>query len=135
MRKLKTRLADHNSRLWRNKADKVWSQLVRINGECMVCGASASEFQLQAHHLIPREILHYRHIVENGVALCVRHHKFGMLLSAHKNPVAFLLWLKENRSAQWDWLVKTCASIDYPSPVGSYDFYKAWVENILKLPP
>ena len=44
---------------FRAKADRLWSQIVRLPGECAVCGATK---YLNAHHLIPRQLVKYRHI-------------------------------------------------------------------------
>ena len=133
MRKLKTRLADINSRLWRNKADKAWAKVIHLEGKCAVCGVTES--QLQAHHLIPREVLHFRHVRANGVLLCVRHHKYGVNFSAHKSPAVFMVWLKDNRPDQWSWLADAITKIVYPTPPEMLNFKRAWAVNILQTAP
>ena len=94
------------SRLWRNKCDKIWRELVfaQEGKKCAICGDT--EF-LNAHHLIPRELLVYRHDLRNSVLLCPIHHKYGFLLSAHRNPVRFMLWLMRTRPVTWKWLSET----------------------------
>jgi hypothetical protein len=79
----------------RNKLDKAWSQLVKLQAgnKCEVCGSSET---LNSHHIVGRRNLRLRWEVMNGVCLCVKHHKFGNQ-SAHENPVWFEDWLKENR--------------------------------------
>ena len=52
---------------------------------------------LNAHHIVPRENKEWKYSIDNGITLCVKHHKFGRRISAHCNPFAFLLWLEENR--------------------------------------
>ncbi len=101
--KLQKKLDDPSSRLWRNKADWAWRKLVfhYAQGKCIICGST--EF-VQAHHMIPREILTSRHRLENGVMVCAKHHKYNYILSAHKNPVRFYLWLMRNQPERWRWL-------------------------------
>ena len=79
----------------KNKLDKAWSQLVKLQAgnKCEVCGNSET---LNSHHVVGRRNLRLRWEVINGVCLCVKHHKFGNQ-SAHENPVWFEDWLKENR--------------------------------------
>jgi hypothetical protein len=109
--KLQKKIENVSSRLWRNKADKVWKELIFIicGGKCIVCGST--EF-IQAHHLIPREVLLFRHHTKNGICLCPSHHKYSFLLSPHKNPVRFLLWLKHNDPSRWEWLCRTFNPVD-----------------------
>lgn len=77
------------------KEDKEWSAMVKVLGgnQCAVCG---SKERLNSHHLIPKEISEYRHDIINGICLCPKHHRFSFKLSAHQNPIAFLLWLENN---------------------------------------
>ena len=104
--KLQKKIEDPTSRLWKNKADKAWRELVfrAYGGKCAVCGESIF---VQAHHLVPREILLFRHCVNNGILLCPKHHKYNFLLSAHRNPVRFHLWLIANLPEKWKWLSET----------------------------
>lgn len=75
----------------RNKADKEWrlAILKEFDSKCVVCD---KKDRVNCHHLFPKEIKELRHEVLNGICLCVSHHKYNVKLSAHKNPVAFLLW-------------------------------------------
>ena len=71
-----------------------WSREVRErDAMCMIC--QTSEKRLNAHHLIPKNFLKYRWDLENGIALCCHCHNFGKF-SAHKNPIWFANWLREN---------------------------------------
>ena len=75
-------------------ADIKWSRKIRDrDGKCLVCGKS--DKRLNAHHLVPRQIIKFRHELNNGISLCVTHHNFGTY-SAHKNPIWFYNWLKLN---------------------------------------
>lgn len=100
--KLQKQREDQNSRLWRNKADYEWRVYVHKAGKCAICGGIE---YLQAHHLIPREVKHFRHDPSNGILLCVRHHKYYYQLSAHKNSLAFAIWLQKNMPEKWQWIV------------------------------
>ena len=51
---------------------------------------------LNAHHLVPRQFIEYRLEMDNGITLCVHCHNFGKF-SAHKNPLWFANWLKQNK--------------------------------------
>lgn len=112
--KLQKRIDDPCSRYWRNKADDLWRQMIfEIEGnKCAVCGATE---HLNAHHLIPRTFLYFRHDLRNGILLCPSHHKYGNVLSAHKNPIRFVLWFMENRPTQWSWLRDQFAPGDDPN--------------------
>jgi len=82
------------------QADIDWSHQVkdRDKWRCVVCG---SEFRPNAHHIVPREIRLHRWDVENGITLCVNHHKFSRAISAHQNPMSFFVWLQEHRPQQF----------------------------------
>ena len=105
--KLQKKIDDPHSRLWRNKADKAWKQLVAWAGSCIVCGSV--EF-CQAHHLIPREMTSHRHIVENGAYLCASHHKYSFEMSPHKAPVSFFNWFSTKYPERWTWLLQQTPS-------------------------
>ena len=76
--------------------EKEWSRLIRTrdNWACVICG---NPLKPNAHHLIPREIKQFKFDLDNGITLCVKHHKFCRHLSAHNNPLSFFMWLKKYR--------------------------------------
>lgn len=93
----------------------------RDGGECAVCGCGVVAKQsaeggptrdkrgrpilipLNVHHLLPKErYREFRTVVENGITLCPKHHKWDRY-SAHRNPVWFVLWLRANRPEQYKW--------------------------------
>jgi len=91
------------------EADLAWADAVkgRDGWFCVVCGVSE---RLNAHHILPREVKEFKYVVDNGITLCVTHHKFSRELSAHNNSFAFLLWFMVNRKAQFErlrlmWLI------------------------------
>ncbi len=103
--KLQKSKNDENSRYWRNRADHQWMLAIRNRWghKCAVCNATEN---CQAHHINPRELTELRHNEENGILLCVRHHKYGFgvgeKLSAHKSSFAFVNWLIENSKEQFE---------------------------------
>jgi len=75
--------------------DTKWSKRVRDrDGMCVICGEH--EKRLSAHHLVPRQFMRFRHTDDNGITLCVAHHIWGKF-AAHKNPIWFSNWLRENK--------------------------------------
>lgn len=65
------------------------------DNKCIICG-DGPKF-LNAHHLIPKNFKKWRYDVNNGVALCPKHHILGKF-SAHKNPMWFSRWLRINKN-------------------------------------
>jgi hypothetical protein len=81
----------------RRLKDLAWANFIkeRDGWACSICG---SIYGPCAHHIIPREIEEYRYMWDNGITLCVKCHKFSRIISAHNNPLAFMLWLKRFRT-------------------------------------
>ena len=100
---------------WKKKCDKLWREkiMARFGGRCAICGATG---YLNAHHLITRAAVFFRHNLENGVALCPTCHNFGFdqdvedrdqdVISAHATPWAFEEWMEKNRPEQYEWWTK-----------------------------
>lgn len=87
------------------KLDKKWSFEIRgmFNNKCVIC---PTEKYINAHHIIPREIKEFRHDLDNGIALCAKHHKFSFEISAHKNPLAFFRFMSKNYPERINKLMK-----------------------------
>jgi len=85
------------------KEDKEWARAVkeRDGFKCVVCGDTE---RLNAHHIIARENHETKLDLKNGISLCPRHHFFCRQLSAHNNPLGFLMWLEMNRPEQLKYL-------------------------------
>lgn len=79
--------------------DKEWATNVknRDGWKCVICG---SPERLNAHHIIARENHETKFNISNGISLCPKHHFFCRQISAHNNPIGFLLWLEKNRPLQ-----------------------------------
>jgi ribosomal protein S14 len=99
----KPNLKNDNSLTWRNKADKAWKEEVHKVGHCEICGRKTG---LNAHHLIARTRLRFRHDLSNGILLCSRCHNFDSNVSPHVDSFSgerFLEWLRINRPGQYEW--------------------------------
>ena len=97
-----------DSPLWRRKALSMWSEMVRLlaSYECELCKAPASEVQLQAHHLLPKERYQWLMFAPiNGVCLCTQCHKHSRY-AAHRNPIFFAVWLKANQPEKYKWVLQ-----------------------------
>ena len=85
-----------------NPLDKIWRDHVLYRWpSCAICGKT--DGRLNAHHLIPREFKEFRWDVDNGMTLCVSHHTFGKL-SAHKNPMWFVMWMHKYQRDRLTWI-------------------------------
>ena len=90
-------------RIAKRKALQAWSRLIRVDGECAVCQRTD---HLQAHHLLFKERYpEYSLEPMNGLCLCPKCHRFGKY-SFHKNPMWSMVWLRDNRPVQYEWLTK-----------------------------
>jgi hypothetical protein len=81
--------------------DDAWATMIksRDGWRCVICG---SDYKPNAHHIVPREHKRYKYEPDNGITLCVKHHKFSRVISAHNNPLAFLLWLRRFKPLFFD---------------------------------
>lgn len=69
----------------RNKADKLFSLIIRAEGKCAYCGTTEG---LTAAHIVGRRHYSVRWSFENALPLCwPDHHRFTL------NPVAWNLWV------------------------------------------
>jgi len=76
-----------------------WAMAVKERDKCcQVCGTDKK--RLNAHHIIPKNFLKYKYDLSNGMTLCVHCHQFGKF-SAHKNPIWFANWMRENRGYEF----------------------------------
>ena len=88
------------------KEHREWSLKIRARDEfqCVVCG---SKEHLNAHHLIPKEIIEFRSNMKNGITLCAKHHtRYGNGLSPHSygGNMLFYFWMSINRPKQLAWI-------------------------------
>jgi hypothetical protein len=80
--------------------DKLWRDLVkeRDGYACRRCHKvyPPPNRGLDAHHIFGRGRLATRHMLLNGVSLCVGHH----ISWAHANPLEFHEWIREEIGAE-----------------------------------
>jgi len=90
--------------------DDAFSTMIkaRDNWQCQICG---SDYKPCCHHIIPREIKSLRYDENNAITLCLSHHKFNRIISAHNAPFAFFLWLRSFRPLFFDSAVGSLSKI------------------------
>lgn len=116
--KLQKKKDNPRSTYWKSKADKLWGELIHLDGSCAVCGSS--EKKLEAHHLISRAVVNTRHDPRNGILLCSWHHKYCPQISPHAGPIGFSRWLEENNPEQYEFVLKNRNKIDKPDYKEAY---------------
>jgi len=76
------------------QCEDLWRKIVKDNWDykCAYCGRQTGK--LEAHHIFTRSRDNTRWDIQNGICLCVNHHKFGNDgFSAHSTPDNFKNWL------------------------------------------
>ena len=99
----KANLKNENSRTWKKKSDDLWSKVVKSGGRCEICNSGG---KLDAHHIITRTRLRYRHDLSNGICLCSRCHRFDPDISPHVDSFGaenFLAALKSMCPDKYKW--------------------------------
>ncbi len=95
-------------RNYKKLADEQWSIAIREVGECEMCerkgirGKEQGWKNLEAHHIIKREHLDYRHDLNNGICLCSHCHQWAEM-APHQDERMFLAWLEAERPSQYQW--------------------------------
>jgi hypothetical protein len=94
----------------RRRLKLLWKTRVLAQSDlcCVVCGKrrgellkSGKKIVLHTHHLEGSQMCRaLRYDALNGVALCVKHHKYGQN-SAHKGGIWFAAWLRKHRYEQY----------------------------------
>jgi hypothetical protein len=92
-RKPKTVIATYDEQckiLWRTMVKD------RAGWKCEYCGIGIDEGKkLDAHHIYTKKNTNTRWDLDNGMCLCVSHHTFSEIFSAHLTPAEFHEWLLE----------------------------------------
>lgn len=93
---------------------KQWSIDVRNRdgNKCSICSVIK---YIHAHHIIPKESKKFRCFkfdLDNGIALCAKHHKFCREISAHNNSFTFMIWFIKNRKSQYELLINKLKEFD-----------------------
>lgn len=92
-----------NSKYWKSRALKLWGKVIHLKFQetCIVNDNCSGK--TEAHHLISRSVRGFNTDLRNGVLLCSKHHKLDTMLSAHKAPLSFAIFLQENYPHIWKW--------------------------------
>lgn len=109
----------------KGKLDNMWKTKVkkRDNWKCVYCGKNKN---VQAHHIFSRSNRSTRWYLPNGISVCVGHHLFSSVFSAHKTPIEFAEWLKERNGEEWyDDLRRQAKSVDK----NDNDYWKDYLEG------
>ena len=100
---------------WKKKADDLWSLVVRAHyKQCEICPKRGVLTKsgllvggLNAHHVIGRGNIYFRHDLRNGQCLCVGCHRFSQTCGPHAGSIigviAYADWMKDNKPEQWAW--------------------------------
>lgn len=99
--KLQKKKNDPNSSYWNKRAMKEWSRIVRYPW-CERCGKR--DCKLDAHHIQDKAYRGTRFMLENGICLCPKCHKFG-IASAHKGALIFTEWFKTAHPKRHAWVL------------------------------
>lgn len=104
MKKITKKEQQRRERIDKKKKLKEWSKQVRERdgNKCVICGSTEN---LNAHHILPKEGKIFKSLMfdlDNGITLCVSHHKFSYEISPHKNPFVFTIWLHANKLNQFN---------------------------------
>jgi len=80
--------------------DGLWRQAVKklAGDKCEKCGSTR---YLNAHHVFGRRNYAVRWEINNGVALCAKHHTFSNEFSAHQTSTRFKDWIENKRGKKW----------------------------------
>ena len=76
--------------------DKLWALAVKKRAGMRCEHEGCYRTNLQAHHVKGRRNKTLRHVVSNGVSLCVKHHMW-----AEQNGVDFAIWIINKRGKEW----------------------------------
>lgn len=87
----------------KNKADKLWSECVKINYsyKCQYCWKWGNEVTLNSHHLFTRSRNATRWDIDNWICLCAYHHTLSSEFSAHQTWNEFFIWLEWIKWRDW----------------------------------
>lgn len=79
----------------KNKADVLFSKLVRAHGECEYCGATPPNVKLETAHWLSRRFSNTRTDFDNAFCLCSAHHRFFTA-----DPTAWTDWAISQRGRE-----------------------------------
>jgi 5-methylcytosine-specific restriction endonuclease McrA len=109
----------------RKKWKEVRLEILKRDGECLVCGCKKGEeyinkkgkitkVKLDVHHLLEKEFIIFHHLKfdkRNLVTLCSICHKFGPF-SIHRNPLYVLDIIKKKYPKNYRFLLNECRRLN-----------------------
>lgn len=108
--------------------DDYWSEIIKFRAgrKCEYCGSTK---KLNSHHIYSRGIWSVRWDLDNGICLCVRHHLLGAE-SAHKSPLLFAEWIKDQRGELWHKrLLEKVRAKGKPNRAWEYFHLLSWIDK------
>ena len=104
MKTAKKKKAEHLPKI-RRRLFQLWSEAVRERDghKCTYCGIkrgtlndNGKKTKCDAHHFLERNVKGspLKFDIRNGITLCPKHHKFSGMFSAHKAPINFYEWVR-----------------------------------------
>ncbi|MHB8276393.1 MAG: hypothetical protein ACYDIA_01900 [Candidatus Humimicrobiaceae bacterium] len=97
----KSTLKHKSNKAMKKRLLDLWTTIVKRKGECEICG---NKNYLNAHHIISKTNFTLKWDIRNGCCLCAGCHIFNRL-SAHLDPLFFVLWLQEHRKDDYEYLL------------------------------
>ena len=85
-------------------ADRLWSRAVKDDWNNM-CAACGNVDGLNSHHLFPRHNQVMRHVIRNGICLCVHCHQFCRHISPHQNAAGWMRVMRTKWPMRHAWYV------------------------------
>lgn len=102
----------HQIHKLKRKAFKIWSQTVRRDRQCEICGIKHGEPTkngkpaiLNAHHIVGRHNLALAWDLKNGISLCSYCHKFSKT-GPHQGGIIFSEWFRVNHPEEYAYLLE-----------------------------
>jgi len=107
----------HQIQKLKRKAFKIWSQTVRKNGYCEICGIKHGELtkngkpaMLNAHHIVGRSNPALAWDLKNGISLCSYCHKFSKT-GPHQGGIIFAEWFRVHHPEEYTYLLEHHSNI------------------------
>lgn len=119
---------NNNSPYYKKKADLLWGKYLHMTKRaCLVCGKM--NIQLEAHDLITRSNVLTRNDPDNGVILCIDHHRLNVKCSPHKGPKGFKKFLKKNYPDKSEYIKKNRYRTGKPDFKADCEYLQELIDN------
>ena len=113
----------------KKELDSIWYELQhKIHRRCLIC----NEGGVELHHLIPKSHILTAWDMDNGVALCPKHHRTDNVISAHGRPAIFRDYLKEWEPELYTYITENETRIAHSLPMHWYEEKLAYLKKALR---